>query len=388
MKKLVIISLIYVFGCDNIAQEAINSELPIDKNATSETIALYNNLKELAQTKVLFGHQDDLAYGHTWWAESGRSDVKESTGSYPAIYGWDLGDIVQEKETNLDDVNFEQMKGWIKEGYSRGGVITISWHMNHPVIEGNSWEKVSGVNEVLPGNERHEEFKRWLDKFTVFIQDLEGENGEAIPVIFRPYHEHNGDWFWWGKGIANEADYIALWRFTVEYLRDEKQLHNLLYAFSPDRSRLDINNFIDSYFYAYPGDEYVDIIGLDNYWDVGHPANSATDQEKREGLVQSLTGIVQIADSLNKIPALTETGANGIPNHKWWTEVLAAGITANEFTKRIAFVHTWRNANVDQYGPGDHFFASHPDHKSAPDMKAFRDMELFVFEDELPNMYK
>lgn len=48
--------------------------------------------------------------------------------------------------------------------------------------------------------------------------------GELIPVIFRPYHEHNGDWFWWGKGVNSEEDYIKLWQFTVEYLRDEKDV--------------------------------------------------------------------------------------------------------------------------------------------------------------------
>ena len=169
----------------------------------------------------------------------------------------------------------------------------------------------------------------------------------------------------------------------------KKKVHNLLYAFSPDRSRMNIDRFKEDYFYGYPGDDFVDIIGFDNYWDVGHPANNTSEDEKQEAFIQSLTQLVEIADSLNKIPALTETGSEGIPNPNWWIEKLATGITSNENTKRIAYVHVWRNANKERYGEGrDHFYASHPNHKSATNMKEFRDMEIFLFENELPMMYK
>jgi hypothetical protein len=98
-------------------QEQTNLEStggPCDSLATTETKALYNNLKELARTKVLFGHQDDLAYGVQWWEEPGRSDVKETSGSYPAVYGWEIGNI--EGDRNLDSVSFSKMKEWIREG--------------------------------------------------------------------------------------------------------------------------------------------------------------------------------------------------------------------------------------------------------------------------------
>ena len=386
ISSLFLIPVLFFISCSS-GEEKFTSTL-IDQNATSETIALYNNLKNTSKDYVLYGHQDDLAYGHSWWAEEGRSDVKESTGSYPSVYGWDIGDLEKDSaEANLDGVNFEQMKGWIKDGYSRGGVITISWHMNHPETGKGSWEDLSEPTNILPGQTNHELFREWLDSFAAFAQELKGDNGEAIPIIFRPFHEHNGDWFWWGKGNITEAEYIELWRFTVEYLRDEKGVHNLIWAFSPDRSRMDINNFKQDYFYGYPGDDYVDIIGLDNYWDLGHPSNQTPKEEQKEAFIKSLTELVQVADSLNKIAALTESGYEGIPNEKWWTEVLGASINANNYTKRIAWVLTWRNANQERSGKGDHFYASPPNHKSAPDMKVFRNLELFMFEDELPDMY-
>src|SRR5436190_18227416 len=71
---------------------------PADKKATKETVALYNNLKKLLSKGFMFGHQDDLAYGVGWkydasTSSAGRSDIKDVTGDYPAVYGWELGHL-------------------------------------------------------------------------------------------------------------------------------------------------------------------------------------------------------------------------------------------------------------------------------------------------------
>ncbi len=363
------------FSCNKPSTEIEKENFPIDKHATKETKALYINLKELAKTKVLYGHQDDLAYGYSWWAEPGRSDVKEATGSYPAVYGWEIGDLRQETEVSLDGVNFESMKGWMKEAYERGGINTISWHMNHPVTDGDTWDTTPGVSAILPGADEHEKFKRWLDKFADFTQDLRGEGGELIPVIFRPYHEHTGSWFWWGDDQTSVEDYVALWRFTVEYLRDEKEVHNLLYAYSPDGGYR-----FDKYMEKYPGDEYVDILGIDDY------GSFMNGENRTEELSNELAQVVEWANERNKISALAETGSEGLKNPKWFTESLLAAIEANPKTKGLAYVLTWRNANFERE-QRDHFYASYAGHPSAPDMKKFRDSEVIVFEDELPDLY-
>jgi len=382
--------ILLIIGCIASSCESKNGLvsdeiLPIDSNATPETVALYQNLKAFSGSGTLFGHQDDLAYGYNWWDEAGRSDVLEASGSYPAVYGWDLGNIV-EKQVNLDGINFEKMRGWITEGYSRGGVITFSWHMVNPVTGGDSWDTVPTISGILPGAEAHETYKNWLDIFAGFASTLTGEGGELIPIIFRPFHEHNGNWFWWGKGINSEEDYIALWRFTVEYLRDEKGVHNLLWAFSPDRSRTNIDNFKEDYFYGYPGDEYVDIIGLDNYWDVGHPANDTDPEIQQQNLIRSLAYTAQIADSLNKVAALTETGTEALPNPTIWTDTYLSALQANEWTKEITYMLVWRNANFERENR-DHFYASFDGHATQEDFIRFKESEFIFFESELPNLY-
>jgi mannan endo-1,4-beta-mannosidase len=153
-----------LLGCDQqssssstpppIAEQRYAHKLS-DKNASAETLALYNNLAALRGRHMLFGHEDSLAYGVNWEGDLDRSDVRDVTGSNPAVYGWELGGLELGHEKNLDGVNFKQMQEWIKAGYSRGGVITISWHMYSPVSGANSWDKTPTVHELVPGTTFH-----------------------------------------------------------------------------------------------------------------------------------------------------------------------------------------------------------------------------------------
>src|SRR5690606_8379550 len=98
-----------LFGCSGLAQ---NDPQLIDDRATAETKALYQNLVRIVEKGMMFGHEDTDAYGIGWWAEEDKSDVKEVTGSYPAVHGWDLGNI--DRAFNIDTVDFKKMRDWIK----------------------------------------------------------------------------------------------------------------------------------------------------------------------------------------------------------------------------------------------------------------------------------
>lgn len=359
----------------------------IDAQATAETRALYRNLLALQGKQVLFGHQDSLAYGVQWQREVDRSDVKDVTGSFPAVYGWDIGWLEKGSPENLDGVSFEWMRESIKRSFQRGGVTTISWHMINPVNGGShSDSSEKAVEHIIPGGAKHALLKSYLDKFVEFNESLVVD-GVQVPVIFRPWHEHNGEWFWWGNGPASEKDYIKLWRFTVEYLRDEKQQHNLIFAFSPDRSRMNIDTIEQDYFYAYPGDDYVDVIGFDNYWDLGHSANDTPADEQLRHFGVSLAAIGKIAHAKGKVGALTEGGSEAIENPQFWTEVILRGINSSEQSQRISWLLVWRNATHGGYNK-QHFYAPYPGHESAEDFVKFKEDERILFEDELPSLYR
>ena len=350
-----------------------------DSPLSEKTQILFENLESIRQDHVLFGHQDDLAYGVNWINEPGRSDVLETAGSYPAVYGWELGDLELGSDENLDGVNFENIKQWIKDGYQRGGIITIGWHMNNPATGGNAWEtNGNAVSTIIPDGEHHQTYTEWLDRFAEFINDLSvtGNNGEShlVPVLFRPFHEMTGSWFWWGRDHSTPEEYISLWRFTIDYLREEKGLKNLLFSYSTD-----VFESEEDYLERYPGDAYVDIMGYDDY-------HSIRSTDTQQTFVSRLEMLVEMAEERGKIPAMTETGYETIPDSTWWTDVLLAGINANDTTRRVAYVLTWRNANHENDRP-DHYYAPYSGHPSEENFRTFREHELILFEDDLPDLY-
>lgn len=352
----------------------------VDPAASPETRALFHSLRDLAPDAVLFGHQDAVAYGVTWEGEEGRADVRDVTGAYPAVYGWDVGHLELGAEANLDGVRFDDMARWILAAYARGGVNTVSWHMDNPVSGGSSWDTTAAVRAILPGGARHALYLTWLDRFADFAGGLRVGPlarfglGERVPILFRPFHEMTGSWFWWGGANTTPEDYVALWRFTVEYLRDERGLDNLLYVYSPDVFETEAD-----YLAHYPGDDYVDVLGLDDYYDVGRADGTAD-------LTRRLATLVTLAEARGKLAALTETGVEGVPRDDWWTGVLLRGIKADPVARRIAWVLAWRNANAAR-SPGHHY-APYPGHPSAPDFVRFYEDPFVLFGDELPPLYE
>lgn len=363
---------------------------PVNPNATPETRSLYANLMHLASDALLFGHQATLDYGYAWHhtelpeGES-RSDVKDVTGSFPALYGWDLSHFIHPRyDHDQQQQRFDRMLAWSVEGLDRGGVLTFCWHKYNPGSTGSPgsfYDTTNVVYRLLPGGDLHDGFRRDLDTAAEFFHAL-----SPMPVIFRPWHEHNGDWFWWGRSIATEQEFIDLWRFTVKYLSDEKGVNNLLWAFSPDRSRMDIDNFHQDYHYGYPGDDYVDVIGLDNYWDLGHPVNETPPEVQGAHFIRSLQYTVEIANSKCKLAALTETGLEAIPDPVWWTDVILNSLLSNDLTRQISFLKVWRNANFERE-QRDHYYAPFPGQISAENFVQFRNHPFVLLEDDLPNLY-
>ncbi|UII19259.1 glycoside hydrolase family 26 protein [Fulvivirga ligni] len=353
----------------------------VDAQATAKTQNLYQNLFKLSKSGMMFGHQDDLAYGVGWWNEADESDVKRITGKYPAVFGWDLGVIETGRHFNIDTVDFKNMRKWIKKAYKMGSINTISWHLNNPVNGANSWDKTPSVKQILPGGEFHATYVDYLDKVADFIKKCK-VGFTPIPIVFRPFHEHNGNWFWWGKGLASEEDYIQLYRFTVSYLRDERNIHQLIYAYSPDRSRLDMSTPETSYFYGYPGDDYVDIIGLDNYWDVGHGSNNASIEEQQEQFRKSLELINKIAQEKGKVAALTETGSFGVKDKEWFSKSILEPMEASGDDLKIAWMLVWRNRfRKETFTP----YAKHP---AVEDFQKFEDEDMTLFSGDFQNVYK
>ncbi|WP_293051341.1 glycosyl hydrolase [Paludibacter sp.] len=355
-----------------VTMPAMAKSATVDANATKETKALFANLKKIASKGFMFGHQDDALYGVGWKYDAGRSDVKSVSGDYPSVFGWELGNIELEHSHSLDSVCFDTMRLRIKEVYKRGGVNTISWHVNNP-LGGNAWNcnTTEAVKSALPGGSKNALFQQWLNRLAAFLKSLKDDKGTPIPVLLRPYHEHTGAWFWWGSKQCTVQEYTALWKYTVNYLIKTKKLHNLLFIYSP-ASAPDAAQ----YFERYPGDNMVDVLGVDIYHYGGEQATSKFINEVHN----TLNFMTAAAAAKNKVAVLSETGIESLPLKDWWTNVIYKAISGNP----IAYFLVWRNA-CDKPG---HFYAPYPGQASADDFILFKNKANVIFESKLPPMYK
>lgn len=351
---------------------------PSDKAASRETTKLYQNLKDALQKGIMYGHQDDLAYGVKWKYEPGNSDVKGVTGDYPAVFGFELGRLELDQQVNIDSVPFDKMKDFIKTAYRKGAVITLSWHLNNPVTGKTAWDPRPGtVDSILPGGSKHELYLSWLKKVGTFLQDLKGDQGEYIPVIFRPFHELNGNWFWWGKDHCTPEAFISLWRNTVSYLRDSLAIHHLLYAYNTDRFHSE-----EEYLTKFPGDDWTDIIGFDIYQRQKGDSGNA----EFTHAIDTMAGILEkLATATGKIPAVTEFGYGGIPDTTWWTNVLLPGIEKHH----LSYVLAWRNAGEKPNGTSE-FYTSYRGHFTARDFMKFYMHPKTLFQSDIAqyNLYQ
>ena len=359
------------------------SKTMVDPAASAITRTLYENLFVLAERGTMFGRQIPTLYGldnnQKWYAgeRTDLSDTKYLTGSHPAVCGWELSNLEFGLDANIDGDVFDDVRKHIIAAFERGGINTLSWHCANPVTDGNAWDVTRAVYTIIPGGANHEKFKGWLDRIADFIGSLKSSDGELIPVIFRPWHEHSGSGFWWGKGNASADEFIALWQFTITYLRDVKGLHNIIWAYSPDMIHI---NSRDAYLEYWPGDEWVDILGLDAYdrdgEDYGH-----------KGL-QMVRLMKNIAYTKNKPLALTETGLeNNSPedsdyfNKKWWTQMLYKVIEGQP----VSFVLVWRNGDFPRNG--GHYFGAFRGCYSEEDFLDFAAKKQVLLENDLPDMY-
>lgn len=329
----------------------------VDSKASKASFDLYQRMHKLQKKGIMVGHQDDLAYGIGWYGKPGASDVKAVTGDYPAVTGWEIGHVEIGADYNLDSIYFKDMKRYIREVHERGGINTISWHGDNIATGNTAWdcEQDTVVRSVLPGGCLHSKYLVYLNKVADFFLDLKDKNGELIPVIFRMYHEHTGSWFWWGAKQCTPAEYNELYRMTVTYLRDVKQVHNLLYAFSP----ADIANETE-FLSRYPGDAWVDIIGFDTY----AFGTEKSDIEKYQQKIKAgLEVITNYAYRSCKIPVLAETGSEALKIDNYFTKVLLPIIKPYQFS----YVLFWRNA----VNRPDHYYVPYKGHKAAGDFRRF-----------------
>lgn len=384
MKNLIftaLFAIVLLIACDKkgdepVVEQDLTVELSIvDKSATTETKALYSQLWKIQDKGFMFGHHDDLVYGRKWYNQPGGSDTKDVCGDYPAVFSVDFAEVMDDRSLSNNDNSIRQR--CIKEARARGEVIIACCHLNNPLTNKDAWDNtnVTVAKQILTeGSATNIRFKTWLDRLAAFASTLKDDQGKLIPVIFRPFHEHTQSWSWWGSSCTTQAEFINLWRFTVTYLRDTKGVHQFIYAISP---QMDGTQTKEEILFRWPGDDYVDFMGMDCY----HGLNTAA-------FMNNLRNLSLLSQEKKKPCGVTETGIEGIKNSDgsdctdYWTKQILTPLTG----RKVSMVVMWRN-KYDPSSSGVHYYSVFPGQASVTNFTTLYKSSISLFSKDLPDMY-
>ena len=361
-------STLPAFAAEGKSASNGNSVNISDVNATAETRALFDKLKNSGKGDLRFGQQHTTDENISSSASQG--DVYEMTGKYPAVFGWDAGLALRGAEkpgSGADkNANAKALAQNITDADSKGAIVTLSAHWYNPGTGKDFNDTTAVASELLPGGKYSGTFNKELDAIAATAQQAKRSDGTLIPIIFRPLHENNGSWFWWGEKLCTPEEYKALWHMTVDTLQ-AKGVDNALYAYSPGTEPKDTTEYLKKY----PGDELIDVIGFDTY-QFDRDAYLA-------GMDRALSIINSVGKAHNKVIAVTETGYEGIPDAKWWTGTLLPALEKYP----LAYVLVWRNAREKV----THYYAPYPGQTSAEDFVEFYNNPKTLFAADV-NLYQ
>jgi mannan endo-1,4-beta-mannosidase len=355
-----------------LAAVSLPASTLVDPDATQETRDMYALLEKLNdENGAAFGNEyatfRGVYPGGASWYYSGAdnaylaSDIQNICGIQPAISGWDLNEFAMTTGSWCD----ANIKSIVKSS-EMGVICTLTFHENNPVTGNYYGDTNIDLDDVLPVGDYHAALEAQWAKAADAIARMVRSDGTMVPILLRPLHENNGNWFWWGTKSSNDK-YIALWKWIVTYLRDTRGLHNILYIYNTDKVATEA-----AYLARWPGDDYVDIVSCDVYM---------ADTDAANVLTTPLGIVIKTAEEKSKPAALAEVGSNatggmyGTHLTNWWTtKVLKPLRDADQFS-HISFIAGWATWSASLC------FVPYPGEKNADDFREFlRSDEIFLLD--------
>jgi len=285
------------------AEPAESAPAPVTADASPEAKALLQVLHGISGKYTLTGQHN---YPNT--KDTYTLRTAQICGKVPSVFGQDFGFAApgnQDAAAARPDIIAE-----IKRQHAKGSIITLCWHAVRPTddepvtFRGSVQGKLTDQqwNDLLtPGTELHQRWCAQVDVIAGYLKELQAAH---IPVLWRPYHEMNGDWFWWG-GRPGANGTIALYRQLFDRFQNDHKLNNLLWVWSVDRPTTPQRQFA----HYFPGTNYFDVAALDVY-------RSDFKQDYYEGLLELAAGKPLALAEVGPAPTLAVLEEQ--PRWAWW----------------------------------------------------------------------
>lgn len=265
LKTLFVILLISLMAIFISCSEKSTKKLSINKNSSAEVEQLLTFLYEIEGKFTLSGHHN---YKHSPVEFS--DSVKMITGSRPVIWGSDFS-FGYRSQFHVDSTRQVMIDTAISM-HEKGHIITLMWHACFPsnsdtcssetiwiwddIIKQNEWDDLTNENSEL-----NKLWKKQMDNVAGYLKQLAAKN---IPVLWRPFHEMNGVWFWWCNH-PGENGVIKLWKYMYNYFTHTHKLNNLVWVWNANAPRDIEGDEAYPYIDYFPGIEYVDVLAADVY---------------------------------------------------------------------------------------------------------------------------
>lgn len=279
-----IMLLCMIISSSSSFKEKIDST-PCNINAMDDAISILKYIAELSSAdikKAIVGqncyHGDEITDSES---QNGYNnlvvELYNKTGKWVSIVSVDYEYMKIFSPEELSNANKVLISHW-----KRGGLITINFSPQNPWINDESgiinnpktWDGPGSPMDLSCVNLKdlidiskpvYNSWRKKLDRIANALSELQNA---GVIVLWRPMQEMNGNWFWWGNASHPNysSDYIKLYRDMYDYFTNIKKLNNLLWVYSPYGGITD-NNYCKSVDWAYPGDQYVDIIAGTSYDD-------------------------------------------------------------------------------------------------------------------------
>ena len=227
---------------------------PVSTNPSPQLVNLYNYLKTNFNTKIVSGTMANYSTNiteATW--------VYNNTGKWPALTSFDF---IDHTNPNQNWVNYTAPFTLGQDWWNNNGLVAFSWHWRDPLTKSGSFNTFStsypngttfDVTKV--SDPTSAEYKAMIVDIDVIAGYLKQFKNANIPVIWRPLHEAEGGWFWWGAKGAEPCK--TLWKLLYDRLVNYHGLNNLIWVWTSSASTNAAT--------WYPGDDYVDVVGMDIY---------------------------------------------------------------------------------------------------------------------------
>ena len=267
------------------------------RQLSAEAEALLQCFHEIYGEKIISGCTANVN-----WNINEAKWVYQHTGKWPAINFFDFIHLPFSPANWIDYTNVTEVVNWHKNG----GIVGCMWHWNMPTNDGQNWTCTPGTDDNQTSFDVRKIFEPESNEYKQMIKDIDKVAStlkklkqRKIPVLWRPLHEAGGRWFWWGLDAeaCNE-----LWRVMYDRFTNHHGLNNLIWVWT---SAAEWNKPYSDGYKWYPGDEYVDIVGIDIY-------NNSSTSNIRTKCFNMLK-----QNSPDKLIALTECGSLAKIGAQW-----------------------------------------------------------------------